>query len=951
MKKKILALLVITIMLISLIPQTALATTYTLDSSVYNAINTNGVTIYMNYGKLWLYYYDCGDSSYYKNFSISDGDTIQIADNAKVRLIGEKDVNIVCGSNVTLVLESVTTEASDGSAVEFTGTGNTLILNGTSSLEGAYNDPGIRVLPGAELEIKGGGRLDVTGGIFGAGIGGGFRESCGTVTISECTLNATGVLDAAGIGGGGDREGNGGIITINSGTVTAKGDGAGIGGGSGDGDLGGDGGTVTINGGTVIAQGSTGIGGGYLGAGGTVTINGGLVLAKGYGLWYDIGKGYPLDDDTVDAGTLEIGGDAIVLLGNDHYAPVTTSTHTHIPFKEAVGGKVYGYTLPSYWGGVSAFAIVTMLTYDDNGGTGGTSIAAPKETTQTVISGSALSKPGYTFVNWNTHANGGGDTYEAGDSIVMSSNITLYAIWESVAVTGVDITSDVEILSPGGIAALTANVTPSGAADKSLDWSSDDTSVATVDSRGVVTAVSEGSALITAKSISDPSYSDTCQVAVSSVLMNYALSTGSTMEMTAAVSPTGNTAVWTSDKPGVAEVDDTGKVTAKSPGLAMVKVTAGGVSQTVGVAVYDQTVTSVKLSRASVDLTVDDSIGLTAYVDPDGAVNKDVTWTSDDEDVATVNSSGKVTAVGKGNTTVTAQSGGQLASCTIEVTLPVASVSIGSSSKKMLLNETADITATVSPSEATHADITWTSSDESIVTVDITGKVTAEGFGSTTVIAEAGGKYDTCTVSVVKTDVTGVSLNSSSETLKKGDSVTLSAAVLPSDATYPGVMWTSSDTDIATVDASGMVTAKNFGIATITAEADGVTAVCTVSVVKTAVTGVSLNRTYKEMGVGDSLTLDATVTPGDSTYPDATWTSTNTSVATVSQSGKVTAKTEGAAAIIADVDGKYAVCAVLVSNGANNDNSSDDNDDSTTQTPEPTVSPTASRRARRGKQR
>ena len=154
--------------------------------------------------------------------------------------------------------------------------------------------------------------------------------------------------------------------------------------------------------------------------------------------------------------------------------------------------------------------------------------------------------------------------------------------------------------------------------------------------------------------------------------------------------------------------------------------------------------------------------------------------------------------------------------------------------------------------------------------------------------------------------------------------------------------WTSSDTDIATVDASGTVTAKEFGSATITAEADGVTAVCTVSVVKTAVTGVSLNRTYKEMGVGDSLTLDATVTPGDSTYPDATWTSTNTSVATVSQSGKVTAKTEGAAAIIADVDGKYAVCAVLVSNGANNDNSSDDSDDSTTQTPEPTVSPTAS---------
>ena len=277
---------------------------------------------------------------------------------------------------------------------------------------------------------------------------------------------------------------------------------------------------------------------------------------------------------------------------------------------------------------------------------------------------------------------------------------------------------------------LTALVTPDTALDKSLSWTSSDENVATVDSNGVVTAISTGTATIKAETSNG--FYDTCQIVVSGVLINYELSTGSVMKMSATVFPSGTTAVWTSDNESVATVDQDGTVTAKAPGYAVITATGGSTLHRCGVVVYDQTVTSVALSRTSADLIVNDTIQLTAYVFPDGAVNKDVTWTSDDEDVATVNSSGTVTAVGKGNTTVTAQSGGQSASCTIEVTLPVASVSIGSSSKKMLLNETADITATVSPSEATHADITWTSSDESIVTVDITGKVTAEGFGSAT---------------------------------------------------------------------------------------------------------------------------------------------------------------------------------------------------------------------------
>ena len=887
MKRKLISLLIIIIMLLALLPQTALAaTTYTFDDAFYNHIGTNGIriTIFGEYVYVWSYYDDNDSSTQLGSYTISDGYTFVIGDNAKVRIKGRydgaKDFNIVCGSNVTLVLEEVTIDSSN-CALEFTGTGNTLELDGDSTITSGYGEAGICVEEGAELSICGSGSLNVEGGGYGAGIGsGGDQNSAGTITISECTINATGGIKAAGIGGGGQDHTipeliNGGTVTINSGYVYAYGDmGAGIGGGNQ-----GDGGTVIINGGTVIADGSNaGIGGGRYdgggGKGGDVTITGGVVFASGF-TGQDIGSGKE-SDTTLSEGTLEIGGDALVFLANDLCAAPTTVAHTHIEY--TVGTSFFGYNLPQYWKGAGVYAITAALIYDGNGGTGGKTIIAPKETTQTVIGGSGLSKPGYTFVEWNSQKDGSGDTYEAGDSIVMSSNMTVYAIWESVNVTGVDIISDVEILSPGGIAALTANVMPSGAADTSLTWTSSDESVATVDSRGVVTAVGTGSALITAESLNG--LSDTCQVAVSSVLMNYALSTGSVMEMTAAVSPTGNTATWTSDDETVATVEADGTVTAKAPGIAMITVTAGGVSQTCGVAVYDQTVTSVKLNRTSVDLTVNDSIGLTAYVDPDDAVNKDVVWTSDDENVATVNSSGTVTAVGKGSTTVKAQSGGQSAACSVEVTLPVASVSIGSSSKKLSLNETADLVATVSPSNATYPNVTWTSSDTDIATVDSTGTVTAKEFGSATITAEADGKFATCTVAVVKTDVTNVTLSSTSQTLKKGATATLSAAVAPGDATNADVTWKSTNTSVARVDQSGKVTALADGAAAITVEADGKFAVCVVLVSSGA-------------NNGDNDDGDDGNTGGNDTQPSATPTATLTPTPTDSGNAQGDSNTGG----------------------------------------------------------
>ncbi len=760
-KKKFISLLIITAMLLAFMPQTALAaTTYTFDDAFYNHIGTHGIriTIFGEYVYVWSYY-DNDSGTQLGSYTISDGYTFVIGDNAKVRIKGRydgaKDFNIVCGSNVTLVLEEVTIDSSD-CALEFTGTGNTLELDGDSTITSGYGEAGICVEEGAELSICGSGSLNVEGGGYGAGIGsGGDQNSAGTITISECTINATGGIKAAGIGGGGQDSTipeliNGGTVTINSGYVYAKGDlGAGIGGG-----YQGDGGTVIINGGTVIADGSSaGIGGGRYdgggGNGGDVTITGGVVFASGF-TGQDIGSGKE-SDATLSEGTLEIGGDALIFLENDLCAAPTTVAHTHIEY--TVGTSFFGYNLPQYWKGAGVYAITAALTYDGNGGTGGKTIIAPKETTQTVIGGSGLSKPGYTFVEWNSQKDGSGDTYEAGDSIVMSSNMTVYAIWESVNVTGVDIISDVEILSPGGIAALTADVMPSGAADTSLSWTSSDENVATVDSRGVVTAVGTGSALITAESLNG--LFDTCQVAVSSVLLNYTISTGSTMAMRATVSPTGNTATWTSDDETVATVDSSGKVTAKAPGIALITATANGISDTCTVTVIEKTVTLISLNYGKKEMYLNDVFALTAIVEPDDATDATVTWDSSDYKVATVNSSGIVTAKGIGTCTITASAGGKSDTCSVKVEnepdVDVASVNIFNHSNFttiLYVGNSLNLSAYVSPTDATYSNITWSSSDSSVASVTSYGQVTAKSEGSADITATAGGKIATYSIKV-----------------------------------------------------------------------------------------------------------------------------------------------------------------------------------------------------------
>ena len=168
--------------------------------------------------------------------------------------------------------------------------------------------------------------------------------------------------------------------------------------------------------------------------------------------------------------------------------------------------------------------------------------------------------------------------------------------------------------------------------------------------------------------------------------------------------------------------------------------------------------------------------------------------------------------------------------------------------------------------------------------------------------------------------VTEVKLDKTSLTLDVGESDTLTATITPSNATDKSVTWESSDTNIATVDANGKVTAVAPGTATITVTTvdQSKTATCevTVTAATVPVTGVTLNKTSTSLYVGDTETLTATVEPSDATNKNVTWSSDDTSVATVDASGLVTALARGTAVITAtaaDGNGANATCTVTVS--------------------------------------
>ena len=353
----------------------------------------------------------------------------------------------------------------------------------------------------------------------------------------------------------------------------------------------------------------------------------------------------------------------------------------------------------------------------------------------------------------------------------------------------------------------------------------------------------------------------------------------------------------------------------------------GDIKKQTGSGQISVSVAGVSLDKTEIVLVEGSSEKLTATVEPTNATNKNVTWSSDHEAIATVDQNGTVTARrgGQATITVTTADGSKTATCTVRVKIqigePVQSVGLNKTELALEVGKTGTLEAKVEPSDATNKNVTWSSSNPEVATVD-NGVVTAVSAGEAiiTVTTEDGAKTATCKVTVnapQTVPVTGVTLDKAELTLEKGSTGTLKATVEPQNATNNTVTWSSSNEEVATV-ANGTVTAVSAGEATITVTtADGgKTATCKVTVKpqNVLVTAISVPSTAT-LYVGNTATLTATVTPTNATNQKVTWSSNNESVATVGTDGTVTAVSAGTATITAtaqDGSGISGSCVVTV---------------------------------------
>ena len=348
-------------------------------------------------------------------------------------------------------------------------------------------------------------------------------------------------------------------------------------------------------------------------------------------------------------------------------------------------------------------------------------------------------------------------------------------------------------------------------------------------------------------------------------------------------------------------------------------------------------VKSVQLNKTSETIyTNNNGIQLIATVSPANAADTSVTWNSSNTNVAKVDSNGKVTPVAPGTAEITCTSKdnpSKKATCQITVKQYVEEVKLSADAKELYKGETLQIRSTVLPDNSSDKGLTWSSSNSSIATVDQNGKVTGIKSGTATIIATARdrnsvqGRFDV----TVLLSLSAITLNQSQATIYTNDAsgLQLHASLTPSTASLASVKWESSAESIARVSDSGLVTPVSPGTATITCSSKdnpGIRATCQITV-KQYVEEVKLSADINELYEGDTLQIRSTVLPDNSSDKGLTWSSSNSSIATVDQSGKVTGIKNGTATIIAtakdrnSVQGRFDVTVLLSVTGITLDQS------------------------------
>lgn len=511
-------------------------------------------------------------------------------------------------------------------------------------------------------------------------------------------------------------------------------------------------------------------------------------------------------------------------------------------------------------------------------------------------------------------------------------------------VTGVELDDSDVILKINEKYRLNVTVLPDNAANKKLIWKSTNEKVARVDSNGLVTAVGSGNCTITAQS-DDSGIFDSCDIMVYQPVTDIRFSEdsyqlvetdrlyfGDAKSNLFTITPntaSAYTLTWKSDNPAVATIDEKGTCVGIKEGRTYITVTCvntltGETLKTQCVVNVTARITGISLNSRSKTIYKGKTFALQATVAPKGVNGYKIIWTSSDDSVAQVTDKGVVTGKKRGTAVITAtieENENIAATCIVTVREKVTGITITGSSHYINKGKMRTLKANVRPATANNKSVQWWSGNKKILTVNQSGRVKAVGkYGQSTYIyckaKDGSGKTAKYKLRIVR-PVTKVSVSPSRITLLEGETAQLKATIAPRNATVRSLTWTSSNPEVATVDEDGEITAVGEGTCKIYATStDGnkKRGSCKVIVKRgVAATAIRMNSSSLTMLSGQSRTLSARIIPSNSTETYR-WYSSDSSVATVSKKGVVTARGQGNAEIyaISTLSGVESTCTVTV---------------------------------------
>jgi len=390
---------------------------------------------------------------------------------------------------------------------------------------------------------------------------------------------------------------------------------------------------------------------------------------------------------------------------------------------------------------------------------------------------------------------------------------------------------------------------------------------------------------------------------------------------------------WTSMDSGIAKVTPQGRVSAESAGQTRVVASFGASSDTIDVSVVaaQSPVASVSVSPGTGQLQVGGTLQLSAITRAsDGSVltGRGVSWTSVHTGVVTVSASGLVTANGEGSVDVVAASEGVQGTARVTVVAsqaPVHSVQVSPSVGQLDAGGTLQLSAITRASDGsvlTGRGVSWTSENTEIVNVSASGLVTANGEGSVDVVAASEGVQGAARITVVASPapVDSVEVTPGVGQLEPGGTLQLSAITRAADGsvlTGRGVSWTSENTEIVNVSASGLVTANGEGSVDVVATSEGVQGTAQITVVASPalVDSVEVTPDVGQLEPGGTLQLSAITRAADGsvlTGRGVSWTSEDLGIVNVSASGLVTAVGAGTVDVFATSEGVQGTAEITV---------------------------------------